>query len=550
MGTTVIQYVLSRLRNLGIKDVFGVAGDYAFPIDDAISADNNMRWIGCCNELNAAYAADGYARIHGMSALCTTFGVGELSAINGVAGAYAEYLPVFHLVGMPASGVQEARRLVHHTLGNGEFDLFYNMAEPMVCARSILTPENCVAETERLIVAALQEHRPVYMGIPSDYANMPVVGAKTPSAPAIPKSDPATLSAAVAAIVDMLSGCKTACIVPGILISRCGLAVEAKAVVDASNLPFATMFMDKCVFDETHPNYIGMYDGKLMEEQVRSFVEGCDCILGIGAILTDFNSGGFTAEIDRSKSVNIMNNKVRVGLAFYNNVSMKDVLVELAKHIPRYKNVQGPKASDLGNPKGDPDSKIKSCYMYPRWQQMLKPNDIVIAETGTASMGLAFARMPKGSAFHNQTLWGSIGWATPAAFGASMAAPNRRTILITGEGSHQLTAQEVGQFYRFGLKPIIFVLNNDGYLLERLLCSQPEAEYNNLAKWNYSKLPEALGCHGWFSTRVTTCAELDEAIKAAESCGTGAYIEVVTDRYEASPLSKRLHDSTKTLYSV
>jgi indolepyruvate decarboxylase len=98
-------------------------------------------------------------------------------------------------------------------------------------------------------------------------------------------------------------------------------------------------------------------------------------------------------------------------------------------------------------------------YLYPRWAQMLRQDDILIAETGTSSMGMAFADMPKGSGFHDQALWGVIGWATPASFGAALAAPERRTILITGEGSHQLTAQEVSQFHRFGLKPIIFLLD-------------------------------------------------------------------------------------------
>jgi len=546
MTKSVIQHVLSRLQDIGIKDVFGVAGDYAFSIDDAVCSDQNLRWIGSCNELNAAYAADGYARIHGVAALCTTYGVGELSAINGVAGAYAEYLPVFHLVGMPTSGVQAAHRLVHHTLGNGEFDIFCKLAESVVCARAIMTPDNCVAETERLITAALYHRRPVYMGFPSDYANMPVIGKPAPGAE--PVTDPAALDAAVNAIVGAVSVSKTACVLPGILVSRCGLSKEATAVIDASGLPFATMFMDKCVLDEAHPNYIGMYDGRLMNEQVRAFVEGCDCVVGIGAMLTDFNSGAFTAKIDRLKSINIMHNNVRVGAATYNDVAMKDVLLALAKKLPR-KNVQAPKVHGLGKLVGEPNGKITAEYLYPRWQQMLKPNDILIAETGTSSMGLGFAAMPKGSTFQNQALWGSIGWATPAAFGAALSAPNRRTILITGEGSHQLTAQEVSQFYRFGLKPIIFVLNNDGYLIERLLCKDPEINYNNLAQWHYQKLPEALGCDGWFTTRVTTCGDLDKAIEKAEGCGTGAYIEVVTDKYVASPLAQKLHDSVATLYA-
>jgi indolepyruvate decarboxylase len=149
-------------------------------IDDAVTNSKEMRWIGSCNELNAAYSADGYARIRGMAALCTTYGVGELSAINGLAGSYAENLPVFILVGMSASRTQAERRLVHHTLGNGEFELFYKMAEPVVCARAIMTPENCAEETERLIAAALYHRRPVYMAFPTDYATSPVIGTAQP----------------------------------------------------------------------------------------------------------------------------------------------------------------------------------------------------------------------------------------------------------------------------------------------------------------------------------------------------------------------------------
>jgi len=547
MSATVIQHVLSRLKSLGIRDIFGVAGDYAFPIEDAICADKDLRWIGNCNELNAAYAADGYARINGFAALSTTYGVGELSAINGIGGAYAEFLPVFHLVGMPATTIQATHRLVHHTLGNGEFNLFQKMSEPVVCAQSILSPENCVAETERLMRAAIENRRPVYMGIPKDIANLPVIGKVKPTQKAT--FDSAVLESVVKAIVYEVSTSKTACILPGIVVARYGLKKEATAVVDASGLPFATMFMDKSVLDETHPNYIGMYDGKLMNEQIRAFVEGCDCVLGIGAMQTDFNTGSFTANIDQTKSINIMHDSVRVGTAVFNNIVMKDVLEALAKELPR-KTIQAPKILKLGDPKGEAEDKITADYLYPRWQQMLKPNDILITETGTSSMGLGFAAMPKGTTFQNQTLWGSIGWATPAAFGAALADPKRRTILITGEGSHQLTAQEISQFYRFGLKPIIFVLNNSGYLIERLISEHPDYYYNDIAQWHYEKLPEAMGCDGWFTARVRTCDELDQAIKQAEAADTGAYIEVITDKYVASPLSEKLHESTQSKFAA
>jgi indolepyruvate decarboxylase len=164
-------------------------------------------------------------------------------------------------------------------------------------------------------------------------------------------------------------------------------------------------------------------------------------------------------------------------------------------------------------------------------------------------MGLGFARLPSGASFHNQTLWGSIGWATPAAFGAAVAAPHRRVVLFTGEGSHQLSVQELGQFARYGLRPIVFVLNNDGYLIERLLCKVPTLEYNDVAPWRYAELPHAFGCDDWFVARVSTCDELDRALAAASACETGAYIEVVTGAYEASPLAQKLGTTLQQLYA-
>jgi indolepyruvate decarboxylase len=183
MSATVIEHVLSRLKAIGISQVFGVAGDYAFSVDDTIATFPGIEWVGCCNELNAAYAADGYARIRGVGAVCTTYGVGELSAINAIAGAYAEHLPVFHLVGMPNMPTQAGRALVHHTLGNGEFDLFRKMAEPVVSASAVMTPQNVAYETERLIAEALYHRRPVYMAFPADVANQVVVSGAQPLDP-------------------------------------------------------------------------------------------------------------------------------------------------------------------------------------------------------------------------------------------------------------------------------------------------------------------------------------------------------------------------------
>lgn len=543
---TVIEHVLARLKAIGIADVFGVPGDFAFPVNDAICSDPDMRWIGCCNELNAAYAADGYARIKGLAAVCTTYGVGELAALAGIAGAYAEHLPVFHMVGAPNMSVQTARALMHHTLGNGEYDLFHRMSQPVVCASAIMTPQNVAYETERLIAEARYHRRPVYMAFPADLANQPVLGSAQPIS--TPGSDPNSLAAATDAIVSALSKASSACMLPGILVVRAGLQSELMALVNASGLPFATMFMAKSVLDEQHPSFIGMYDGKLMNHGVGAFVEGCDRVLAIGTLFTDFNTGAFTANIDPDKLISIVHHRVRVGSKVYPNVEMGDILAALTEVVAKRDWGADIDPPSLGAPTGRGADPITADALYPRWANFLRPDDILVAETGTASMGLGFARMPAGASFHNQTLWGSIGWATPAAFGAALAAPDRRVVLVTGDGAHQFTAQEISQFARRGLHPIIFVLNNSGYLIERLLCKDPDITYNEIAPWNYSELPKALGCNGWFTARVDTCGKLDEAVGIAAVSGTGAYIEVVTDSYVASPLALKLHESVRTLY--
>lgn len=545
MTVTVIRHVLERLKEIGITDVFGVPGDYAFPVNDAICNDSAMRWIGCSNELNAAYAADGYARVKGMAALCTTYGVGELSAINGIAGAYAEHLPIFHLVGMPGMATQASRAIVHHTLGNGEYDLFRRMTEPLVCASAVMTPQNVAYETERLIAEALFHRRPVYMAFPADYANQPVLGSSG-AIPAPASNEPA-LDAATTAIAALLGKARTACVLPGILVARNGVQMEMQEIIDKAGLPFATMFMDKSVLDEQQPLFVGMYDGAIMSEEVRAFVESRDVVLTVGALASDFNTGAFTARLDLDKTAAIGHHHVHVGGKTYANVEIRDVLKALASKLA-WRDWPRIRARSFDKKQGSGAEPITAKALYPRWAAFLRSGDIVVAETGTASMGLGFAPMPKGAVFHNQTLWGSIGWATPAAVGAAAAAPDRRVVLFTGEGSHQLTAQEVGLFGRMGLKPVVFVLNNGGYLIERLLCERPEITYNDLARWRYAELPHALGCDGWFTARVTTCEEFDHALDRARKAESGVYIEVVTDPYAASPLAQKLHENVESLY--
>ena len=359
VSQTLIEHVLRRLKQLGINDVFGVPGDYSFGISDAICNDPELRWIGSSNELNAAFAADGYARIKGFAALSTTFGVGELGALSGIAGSYTEHLPVFHLVGMPNLKTQREHRIVHHTLGTGEFDLFVKMTQPAVCASAILTPENAAFEMERLINAAISHRRPVYLAIPADHVNATLTGPSAVAPLPTPASNPAAVEEAAQAVAEKLARAKTAAILAGYLILRLGLSSEALALVEATGLPFATMLMDKTALDETHPQYIGIYDGRLMNPEIREFIEGCDCILNLGALWSDFNTGAYTANLNPAKVIEIRHHYVRVGHAVYPHLEFREALAALDPESEQKETCRPPRSTGWASPRAPPVTALR-----------------------------------------------------------------------------------------------------------------------------------------------------------------------------------------------
>src|ERR1700726_4199780 len=216
-AVSVADYIVERLAAEGIDHCFGVAGDYLFPICDAVDSSAKVKWIGCSNELNASYAADGYARTRGAAMLATTYGVGELSAINGVMGAKAERSLVFHVVGMPSYQHQRLRKTMHHTLGDGDFGNFIGISAQAACCHAVINPDNCMIEMERVIAEARRNNQPAYIVVPSDYA----LTALTPTEvrPLRPRSNEAPLKKAVAAIADRLAKAKSVVVLPAFTLS-------------------------------------------------------------------------------------------------------------------------------------------------------------------------------------------------------------------------------------------------------------------------------------------------------------------------------------------
>ena len=544
---TVAEYVVNRLADLGVDRVFGVPGDYSFPFDDAIESSDRLQWIVCANELNAAYAADGYARINGVAILSTTYGVGELSALNGVMGARAQRLPVFHIVGAPSTQIQRQGLITHHTLGDRVFNNFKAASESACCVSANLTPDNVIDEMERVIREALRLSAPAYISVPMDLAKMPIIGSpvrgRSLSQIKRAHSDPASLEAALDYVIRKIQTNKTTVALPTQFVANFGLTDALLNFLNASNISFATTPMDKGVISENHPGYMGIYNGvSSFPDNLKTVIESADLILDIGGVVfEDFNTTFWTDDILSSKLITLGDQFVRMGNTIFTGVVLADMLEGLTQRVTKQCGFSTKTSHSFLSLKGNPIDPTSSVNFYPRLQRMLKSGDVLVVETGTCVMHTTPMLLPEGVGFQTQTLWGSIGWATPAAEGVCMANKKGRTILVTGDGSHQLTANEIGVMGRYGIKPIIFVLNNNIFGVENVL-SEVGPSYDELAKWNYSQIPGAMGCDAWFSVRVSTLAELDKAIEKANSFDGGSYIEIMIPAAESVPLPMDIQD--------
>jgi indolepyruvate decarboxylase len=432
---------------------------------------------------------------------------------------------------MPTMRHQRVRKIVHHTLGDGEFQNFANISAQAACVSAVITPDNCAHEMERLIATARAESRPAYILVASDYAVTPVAASDPVPYPK-PASGP-DLAKSVAAIAERIEAARSLAILPAYTVSRFKLQASLRALVEALGCPFAAMAMDKGVLSEAHPQFVGIYSGAASSPAVLEAVEGADVVIDAGGVcFHDINTSAYSSRISPERLVTIGVDHVRIGDRIYNPVRMRDVFEMLARSVRKNFGYSAPPRETRAKPGGKPDDPITAAAMYHRYRDFLKPSDQILIENGSSSSGIVPLPLPDGAEVHSQTLWGSIGWATGATLGIALADPSRRTVLFTGEGSHQMTAADVGTMAGHGLKPVIFVLNNAGYMVERALEKDPDWVYNDLAPWDYHKLPAALGCRGWFTAKVATLGELDAALARAATGESASYIEVVGGRMD------------------
>ncbi|EBF3764449.1 alpha-keto acid decarboxylase family protein [Salmonella enterica subsp. enterica serovar Reading] len=505
---TVADYLLDRLAGCGIGHLFGVPGDYNLQFLDHVIDHPTLRWVGCANELNAAYAADGYARMSGTGALLTTFGVGELSAINGIAGSYAEYVPVLHIVGAPCSAAQQRGELMHHTLGDGDFRHFYRMSQAISVASSILDEQNACFEIDRVLGEMLAARRPGYIMLPADVAKKTAIPPTEALALPVHEAQSGVETAFRYHARQCLMNSRRIALLADFLAGRFGLRPLLQRWMAETPIAHATLLMGKGLFDEQHPNFVGTYSAGASSKEVRQAIEDADRVICVGTRFVDTLTAGFTQQLPAERTLEIQPYASRIGETWFNLPmeqavsTLRELCLECAFAPPPTRSAGQPVRIDKGE--------LTQESFWQTLQQYLKPGDIILVDQGTAAFGAAALSLPDGAEVVVQPLWGSIGYSLPAAFGAQTACPDRRVILVIGDGAAQLTIQEMGSMLRDGQAPVILLLNNDGYTVERAIHGAAQ-RYNDIASWNWTQIPPALN-----AAQQAECWRVTQAIQLAE----------------------------------
>ncbi len=532
---TVGQYLVDRLSQLGLGHLFSIAGDYSIAWLNGYVAPSGIEVVEEVNELNAGYAADGYARLKGIGALATTYSAGALCAVNAIAGAYVEKVPVVLINGTPSVkktlAFEQTGFSAHHFITGRETDL-QSFEHLTVAQIRIDRPHTAPMLIDYALTQCITERRPVYIELLQDMVDLPCdppVGTLTAAGA---MSDPAGLQESVAQISAALRAATKPLIWVGVEIDRLGLQDKALRLIHQLNIPYTTELLSKAVLSEDDALFAGVFDGQASSEYVKGLARDADFILALGVWLTDINTLGWDIDYDKTAFVSL--HTVKHGTLFSPQVALSDLMDGLLAGRIEAKTPEPPQPPAYEAPLVDAaHDAITYQGFYDYIPQYVDRNTIIGSDASLNYFGSLLLKVPLAGGFVAQSSYSAIGYIGPAATGVCLAKrPDQRVMVFSGDGGFQMTAQCLSTQTRFGLDPIIFVINNGVYGVEQWLADasvfttdKPFYQSCVLHPWNYSRLAEVFGCQGW---RVGTYGELTAAVKdALANTGGPSIIEVV-----------------------
>ena len=535
------EYILYRLQQHGVQHFFGVPGDYILGFYD-LATRSAIQHIGTTREDTAAFAADGYARCHGLGCVVVTYGVGALNLVNPVAGAFAESSPVIVISGAPGVDEQQNDPLIHHKFG--PFNFQKEIFERITCHTEVLTdPLIAFRQVDRAIQKALQHSQPVYLELPRDRIHTPGMPF-TPDAGVLPQSaepgsDPQALEEAVGETLALLEQAQSPAILAGVELHRASIQHAAVDLVEKLNIPVASTLTGKSVVGERHPAYLGVYEGAMGSVVAKQTIENADLALILGVRFNDVDLGIYTARLDPYRIVRASHDDVFIRHHRYQHVRLVDFITSLSAQVtPRSRPVvaQSPGASAEDFPRAGRPISVER--MIGRINTLLTPELTVVCDVGDCLFAAIDLRVHKRNQFLASAYYTSMGFAVPAALGVHCASSQHRCLVLVGDGAFQMTGTELSTLVRFGFNPVVIVLNNAGYSTERFILEGP---FNDIMTWHFHELGRVFGpLQGY---EIHNEQEFDSALRSAlAETESASILNVHLRKDEASPAMRRLAD--------
>ncbi|WP_369386444.1 alpha-keto acid decarboxylase family protein [Streptomyces sp. CG1] len=520
-GCTVGRYLVDRLRQLGLGHLFSIAGDYSIEWLNRYVTPSSIEIIEEVNEVNAGYAADGYARLKGIGALCVTYSAGALCAVNAVAGAYVEKVPLVLINGTPSIKktltFEQTGFSAHHFISGRETDM-QSFEHITVATVRVDNPDLAPALIDYALTQCITERRPIYIELLQDMVDLECEPPRGVLKPARILSDKTSLEQSVAQICAKLESAENPLIWLGVEIDRFGLQDKAMSLIQQLNVPFVTELLSKAVLSEDDALFAGVLDGQASSTAVTELAAASDFVLALGVWLTDINSLGWDPDYDKTAFASF--DAVKFGTYFGGQVALEHLIdgILAEKVAPKVRKLPE-KPARSARTVGSSDV-ITYQGFYNFVQQYIDRKTIVSADASMNYFGSLLLDVPGPGGFVVQSSYSSIGYSAAAATGICLAKkPDQRAMVFTGDGGFQMTAQCLSTQTRFKLNPIIFVIDNGVYAVEQWLADasvfhadKPFYKPCILHRWNYSLLSEVFGCRGW---EVGTYGELGDAVTGA-----------------------------------
>lgn len=533
---SVADFLLERMEHAGIKHVFGVPGDYVLNFYKKLSDREGIDLINCTDEAHAGFAANSYARVKGIGGVCVTYNVGALKIANSVACAYAERCPVVVISGSPGIKERKEGMLLHHMVRS--FECQKDVFENLTCFSVVLDdPTTAGFKIDSAFEALARHKQPVYIELPRDVADKPIVyDVYRQGTPTTPKSDEQNFNEAFAEVVNWIKDAEKPVILAGVQLSRFDLGGKLIKFAEAMNIPVATTLLSKSVVNERHPLFLGVYAGGASQEGVQKAVEESDCLLMFGVLLTDMTLTFMPSRFKKRNCVNCAIEGIKIRNHTYTDIEFPEFCEALfKKELPR--KTQAVK-SEVNREKKlfvPTEDEISTARFFEKINSILDENMSVIADVGDSLFGAIDLVMHHKSSFIACAYYTSMGNAIPGALGLKFARPEKRPIVLVGDGAFQMSCTELSTIVRKGQNPIVFVLNNKGYTTERYLL---DGDFNNVANWDYHKIVDTIG--GGYGCVVRNEMELDREIENALKRQELIVINVLVDQMDISPALKRM----------